>query len=201
MSSFYLNWWQTGKTKLGIYFNDFGLGSNSKVLSSLRRGGLNSNNGLSCSVEENYHFENIITDHPVENSKNISDHIIKLPLEIPITGLLTSITTASFLGGLSFSQLGKGVDLLIEMREKGTGLSLTTCLLYGSSPAVGLPTSNFLRIDNLAIKSLDIPRDTKYGKTSIRFSIVFKQINITSINGQLTTSALSQAKIADGVDL
>jgi len=191
-NSFYLTWWYTPTTKLGIYFNDFGLGATETTLTSSLQGGVDYSNGMAASIQEDYHFENLITNHPVENSPAISDHIIAQPRIITVTGIITSIRPVLLTGILDFSQLGQATELLIQMYESTGGLSLLTGLLYGS---------RYLRVDNLAVQSLDIPRNNAYGRSSIKFTMVLKQLIITDKNSTVTPSQFSQASAADGVDI
>lgn len=191
-STFFVSWWFTPDTKLGLYFNDFGLDAIATPLTSFDDNGLDYSNGMGCSVQENYHFENLITNHPVENSPAISDHIIAQPRIITVTGIITSIRPIAIVGTIDFSQLGKATELLIQMYESNSGISLTTGLLYGS---------RYLRVDNLAVQSLDIPRNNAYGRSSIKFTMVLKQLIVTSTDSTITASSFSQATAADGVDI
>ena len=192
-SNFFISWWFTPTTKLGIYFNDFGLNAQTQPLTAAANGGVDYSNGMACSIEENYHFENLITNHPVENTPAISDHIIAQPRLITVSGIITSIRAVALLGTLDFSQLGQATELLIQLYESNQGISLTTGLLYG--------TNRYLRIDNLAVQSLDIPRNNTYGRTSIKFTMVLKQLIITSKNGTVTPTSFSQAVSVNGVDI
>jgi hypothetical protein len=191
-NTFLVSWWYSPNTKLGIYFNDFGLDSQDYILNASDDGGVDYSNGMGASVEENYHFENLITNHPVENTAAISDHIIAQPRVITVTGIITSLRPLVLFGTLSFTQLGKATELLIDLYETNQGVSLLTGLLYGTS---------YLRIDNLAVQSLDIPRNNAYGRSSIKFTMVLKQLIITNTNSTITASSFSQASAEDGVDI
>jgi hypothetical protein len=161
ISSFLLSWWYTPSTKIAISF---------QTLAAKSQGFLDSTNGLSASVDENYRLENVITSHPVESGTNISDHIIVQPKIISITGLLTAIDTIQF---------------LFDAADSRTLFTLTTGLYFGRS---------YFKIKNMAIQSIDIPRNNQYGRTSIKFSIVFKEMIITDTNPS-TTNSSSQAAI------
>ena len=190
-TSFLASWFFTPDTKLGLYFNGFGLGAQDNILTAIGYNGVDFSNGMGASLEEDYHIENQITRHPVENTPAISDHIILQPTTVTITGLLTSILPITF-GGLSFSQLGNATQTLIKMARVNSGISLTTGLLYGSK---------YLRLNNLAVRSLEIPRNNNYGRTSIKFTMTLEQLIITTKNASVTSSSFSQAKEADGVDI
>ncbi len=183
-TSFFVSWWYSPDTKLGIYFNDFGINAASNTLSTLTTNGIDSNNGMGASVEENYHYENLITNHPVENNNAISDHIIPQPNIITITGIITSIVALPLSGIISFSQLGNATQLLIQMAQATKGLSLQTGLLFGKEYKI---------YNNLAVQSLDIPRTNEYGRSSIKFTIVFKELIITSTADTVVTTGFSNA--------
>ncbi len=189
-----LSWYYTFDTKLGLYFNDFGLNAEKQPISSFNKKGLDSFNGMGASLNEDYHFENMITNHPVENNAAISDHIIAQPNIITVTGLITSMRLLPA-GGISFTQLGNAVELLSSMANSplsNQGLTLVTGLLYGQK---------YARFDNLAIQSLDIPRTNEYGRTSIKFTMVLKQLIITSQVGGVTSSGFSQGQRTFGPDI
>lgn len=188
-----LSWYYAPHTRLGIYFNNFGLNQQPNVL--LSSGGIDYTNGMGASLSEGYHFENMITNHPVENTPAISDHIIAQPNVITITGLITSMVVLPIGNYISFTQLGNAVEELVQMANgqySNTGLTLVTGLLYGRS---------YARFDNLAIQSLDIPRTNDYGRSSIKFTMVLKQLIITSQNGSITSSGFSQGQPLTGVDV
>lgn len=195
-SSNLLSWWYSPDTKLGIYFNNFGLDAATNTLTTAVYSGIDSTNGMGASIQEDYHFENIITSHPVEANNSISDHIIQQPLIISIQGILTSIAGISLVGGLDFSQLGNATQVLASMAQgpySNGGISLVTGLIFGSS--------SYSRFDNLAVQSLDIPRNNDYGRASIKFTIVLKQLLITTTNGTVTTAGFSQGLPAPGAGL
>lgn len=190
-SNFLVSWWYTPNTKLGVYFNNFGLQAATTQLTAIGNQGVDYSNGMGASIEENYHFENLITNHPVENTTAITDHIIPQPTVITITGIVTSVKTIAFglTSTIDFSQLGSAIQLLISLAQRNTGISLLSGLLYGS---------RYVRIDNLAIQSLDIPRNNSYGRSSVKFTMVLKQLIITSTNGTVSASSFSQAEESDG---
>lgn len=168
ISSFLLSWWYSPDTKLAITFQ-------TAAASLVGLTELSSSNGLSASVEENYRLENTITEHPIESGVSISDHIISMPKVISITGLLTAIDTIPIVGTgiLNFNQLGSAIQLLFNAADSKDLFTLTTGLYFGHG---------FFNIRNVAIQSIDIPRNNQYGRTSIKFNIVFKEVIITSPN-------------------
>lgn len=202
-TSFLVQWWFSPNTNLGIYFNSFGVGAETNPLTITNGAngprGLNFDNGMGCSVQESYRFENQITNHPVEKTTAISDHIIIQPIRITVTGIISSfkilspsnLSTISLnpaslletLSRVSFSQLGNATKILTDMAQINTGLTLVTGLLYGTQ---------YARFDNLAVESLDLPRTNEYGRSSIKFTITFKQLIITNSNSQVTPRGFSK---------
>lgn len=178
INNFLLSWWYSPTTKLAINFQTTG-GTINPI------GGLTSANGLSSSLEENYHYENLITNHPVEGLTSITDNIIRQPKTFSITGLLTAMTSIPLVGNvgptlLNFNTLARATSTLSNMADSGQLLTLTTGLLFGEG---------IFRVNSVAIQSLDIMRDPTYGRTSIKFRIVFKQVIITD------TTATSRAQV------
>lgn len=188
--SFFVSWWYSPDTKLGVYFNNFGIANGNNPLTALNNKGLDDTNGMSASIQESYRYSNIVTNHPVENTPSISDHIIIQPVIITITGLITSLTTIPISGNgiISFSQLGNATEILVNMAKSRTGLTLTTGLLFGS---------RYARFDNLAVETLELPRTNEYGRSSIKFTITFKQLIITNTNSQVTPNGYSQAVLTN----
>ena len=183
IDNFLISWWYSPNTKLAFNFTTAGASAFS---------GLSYLNGLSSSIDENYHFENQITNHPVEGLTSITDNIIIQPKIITITGLLSSITTIPLVGEigpsiLNFNTLGRATQILANMVESKQLLSLTTGLYFGSS---------IFRINNVVIQSLDIPRDYMYGRTTLKFTVVFREVIVT--NTDATSRAQVNSKSASG---
>jgi hypothetical protein len=94
---------------------------------------------LDCSVEEVHSDEAEITEHPVEEGSDISDHIRKLPTSLEITGMITN-TPIVFLasafakspvqGSLIPSQdrVSDGYDFLQQLMDQGALLTVATSL-------------------------------------------------------------------------
>lgn len=175
IDNFTLSWWYSPNTKLAINLTTVGA-------SLTNISGLNYRTGVSASVDELYHLENTITDYPVEGSLSISDHIINRPNVFTITGLLTAISTIPIVGlsRLDFKQLGDGVDFLFRAAKKRELFTLSTGLYFGK---------DYFSQNNLAIESIDIPRNNQFGRSSIKFTIRFKQIRITDSNADFNTKS------------
>jgi len=183
ISNFLLSWWYTPNTKLSIKFNTIGASLTSgSVIPTL-----DSRTGLSASLEENYHLENQITSHPVETGTNVSDHIIVMPQTITVTGILTAIDVLPIIGTgiLNFNQLGTAVQFLFGAASERTLFTLSTGLYFGQS---------YFKKNNLAIQSIDIPRNNQYGRTSIKFTIVFKEVILTNTSPTTNSNYSTQGQ-------
>jgi hypothetical protein len=185
ISDFSLSWWYTPDTKLSLTFLTLGATLNTPPTPGAT---LNYNNGLSASLDENYHFENVITNNPVEKGLSVSDYIIRQPKTYTITGLLSAIYVIPIVGTgfLNFNQLGSAVKFLSDAADSGKTFALTTGLYFGST---------FFRVTNVAIQSLDIPRNNQYGKTSVKFTMVLKEIVITSTDPSSQGNSSSQGTL------
>lgn len=51
---------------------------------------------LDCTLDETHSLENMITEHPVEEGVNISDHIRRQPRMLEITGVVTNTPVVNF---------------------------------------------------------------------------------------------------------
>lgn len=183
ISNFTLTWWYTPDTKLAIVAQTTG----AQVLLP-GSGYLNSSNGISASVQEDYRLTNTITNHPVETGVAISDHIIPQPKMISITGMLTALYTIPIVGNgiLNFNQLGEAVQFLFNAYDQRIVFTLTTGLYFGRG---------FFQAKNLAIESILIPRNNQFGRTSIRFTINFKEVVITDTGAAANGSKSSQGTL------
>jgi hypothetical protein len=168
ISNYFLNWWYSPSTKLGIYFTGFSTTpTNQLQLSSQSSSGIDKDNGLSASIEENLILENRISDYPVQGGSVVTDNIIKMPKTLQLTGYLTSLKSLVLLGYLDFNQLGSAVESLINAYENKLGITVVTGLLFGKT---------YLKLDNMVIQRLEIPRNNAVGKTAIRFNLTLRQV-------------------------
>lgn len=188
ISNFSLTWWYSADTKLSMVVQTTAGSISSAGFASIPSLYLDSSNGLSASVSENYYLRNTITNHPVETGVAVSDHIIPQPKVISITGLLTAIDTIPIVGTgiLNFNQLGEAVQFFFNAYDERLLFTLTTGLYFGRS---------FFQAKNLAIESIDIPRTNQFGRTSIKFSIVFKEVVITDTGNTANGASSSQGSL------
>ena len=173
ISDYFLNWFYEPDTKLGIYFTGYSTTpTNQTALNSLTTSGVDYRNGLSACRSDTLILSSRITDHPVQDNSVISDNIINLPKVLNISGYLNSLKSLSVFDYLDFNQLGTATQSLIYAHENRLGISVVTGMLFGKS---------YLKLDNMAIERLEIPRTNNIGKTAILFNLTLKQINIEKL--------------------
>jgi hypothetical protein len=132
-----------------------------------------------ASVSEVHTDEMEITDHPVEEGSDISDHIRKMPITLEMNGVITNnpivflasarakspVTTDT---GNTSDRVGTGYDKLRELQETGERIDVATSLRDYS---------------NMVIQSLSISRDVSTGNIldatlTLREIIVAKQLTV-----------------------
>jgi hypothetical protein len=143
---------------------------------------------IDACMEETHTLNNTVTDHPVEQGFNISDHVrpepdvVTLRCFISNTPLSTEQQTRAVQeGSVQFTTTsqqdveigaidGRGADAfkkLKKLRDEGTLIKLVTTLKeYGNSSTEGM-----------VVQSITVPRTTK-NYDGLEFSITLKQIRI-----------------------
>jgi hypothetical protein len=126
-----------------------------------------------ASVSEVHTDEVEITDHPVEDGSDISDHIRKLPITLEMNGVVTN-NPLVFLASIrakspvttdtsnTNDRVGAAYAKLREMQESGELLDVVTSLRDYS---------------NMAIKSLSVTRDASTGNI-LDSSLTLREITI-----------------------
>ncbi len=107
---------------------------------------------LDVVITESTDYGNTVSDNPVEDGVNISDHVKNEPIKIAISGVIVE------------DKDGKKLNALSHFRNKGKILTYT-----------GRSCFNNLVIESL---STEKSKDNRYG---FSFSINFKQIRIAEI--------------------
>lgn len=148
-------------------------------------------------VTETHSYTNVITDHPVEEGANVSDHSRpepdRLMLEVLVSGSPlsgdgdTRPTISSTDPRLTFRLTTEGAHLdggrmktayekFMDLRETGALVTVVT---------------SFRRYDSMAIESISIPRDAK-GAGALRFTVALKKIRI--VRNKLTRAVVAKDK-------
>lgn len=139
-------------------------------------------------IEETHVFENLVTEHPVEDGSPRSDHIVNLPVKIEMEGRITdtpSTSSSSFVtgaaglvaGGLGLSPVAVALGTsLLNSRLPGRGKSAYQELvaLYQSRNTFSVLTG-LNEYVNMTFISLSFPR-TKDDGRSVRFKASLQEI-------------------------
>ena len=151
---------------------------------------------IDASEHEKHSTQVDITDSPVEQGADVSDSLRKKPQELTITGIVSNFVIA---GGPSQTIVVSNEDaepdsdfqfLSSSSWAQGRAEEAYATLegLAGSSTLFQVVTS--LRVyDNMALKSLEVPRDATTGH-ALRFTATFKELII--VNNATVQIAVSQ---------
>ena len=109
-------------------------------------------------VSEEHRFTSRVTYFPIESGPIVSDHIIKQPDVVILSGLISDTPLNIF---APFNRSVAAFNALIQMFERRQILDVITGIRV---------------YKNMAITSLDVPRTVKTGQT-LTFNIELQQIN------------------------
>lgn len=129
-----------------------------KKYASLEVGTITFDNNIS----EEHRFSSRVTSYPVESGTIMTDHILNLPDTIVISGLVTDTPLNMF---FSFNRSIDAFNRLVAIHEKREVVKVQT----------GLKTYN-----NMAIVTLDVPRNMKTGQT-LTFNIELQRITFSDV--------------------
>ena len=131
-------------------------------------------------IREGYSFKNSVTDIPIEEGSNISDHVIEEPLEIQISGFIGKTEFTVWEGALPETQADIEVpDPKARIREAHFELLRLKSERQPIDLVTGLDT-----YPNMVITSYDIDRSVETG-ADLPFEMSFKQVKI--VKSETTT--------------
>ena len=154
-------------------------------------------------IEETHVFENLVTEHPVEDGSPRSDHIVNLPVKIEMEGRITdtpSTSSSSFVtgaAGLVAGALGVppvavalGTSLL-NIRQPGRGKAAYQELvsLYQSRNTFSVLTG-LNEYVNMTFLSLSFPRNKSDGR-SVRFKASLQEIIVVGAEAASNAERIS----------
>lgn len=113
-------------------------------------------------LTEEHLYNSRVTSYPVETGTLISDHILKLPVVIRLSGVVSDTPLAIF---SSFNRSAAAFNALVNLFEKREVFTAITGIKV---------------YENMAITSLDIPRNIKTGQT-LTFNIELQQIIFSDV--------------------
>lgn len=126
---------------------------------------------LDALISEDHKYSSKVTDYPVEDGTIISDHIVNEPVKLMIQGIVSDTPINIF------AQFNRSIDAFNELvRIHNERLVVTV-------------VSGIKTYQNMAITSLDVPRNLKTGQ-SLTFNIELQQIKFErNVNVDLEESA------------
>jgi len=134
---------------------------------------------LDCVLRENHSFQNEVTNFPIEDGSQISDHIVRQPTRLTLDGFVTNSPVnllgiaSNLIKGLGRERVETALTELLVIQEGAldNAGNITHKLI---TVATGLRTYN-----DMAMVSLNIPRDRTTGDT-LRFTAEFVRVNIAT---------------------
>jgi hypothetical protein len=133
---------------------------------------------LDCTENETYTHDSDVTNHPIEEGANVSDHYRPLADRIVIEGLVSNHSIAKTGVNLDFTRSEDVYAILRDWRKQALRLSLTT----------GLD-----EFDDLVLKSFTVTRD-KFTGESLPVRLEF--LEIQTVESQLSTATAPIIKAA-----
>jgi hypothetical protein len=137
---------------------------------------------IDVTVTDNHSLKSIVTNHPVEDGSNLSDHVYNEPDSYSMQGMITN-TPLRGPGLLGFGGTTDSVqtvfDALRKLRDDKIPFTVITSLR---------------RYENMVFSDINIPRDSQTGQT-LRFSATMIQIVTVSVE----TTTLSELGLSEGL--
>lgn len=200
----------------------------SNLLSSKTRVQFIQNNNtvisFDASIKENHTRESPPTEFPIEDGREISDHIILKPFNLELTGVISDTPIGGLQGLLQEAGVTAAAALLppVGIVAAAGALALFSALASSKSPSVAaygqliqLQTNaqpvdvitSLYRYPNMWIKSISVPRDSETGQVLL-FTVSLVQLLIVrpqSVNISIFANPALSANKADlgqnGLDL
>lgn len=119
---------------------------------------------LDVAVSEEHSFESDVTQHPVEDGADVTDHIRERPIAVRLEGIVSDTP----LGDLARR---RGTDALPSDDAFARLLAIR-----GARRSVTIETA-LKTYTNMALQSLTVPRDARTG-AALRFTALFCQLEL-----------------------
>lgn len=117
---------------------------------------------IEATLVENHSLDSTVTEQPVENGANVSDHIITKPPRVTIDGFISNTPVKDKPG----NNAQNAFEALYNIRDAKELVTVVT---------------GFKVYDNMAIISVTVPKDSRTGD-AIRFNVELLQVRISSSN-------------------
>lgn len=138
-------------------------------------------------VREDLTLDSDITDYPVEEGSDNSDHIRHLP---PVLVLECIVSDTPF-GPLADRRVAAGLSALAGLKPSSDAYSHLKNI-RANRQAVTVETA-FETYRNMGLRTISIPRSSQDGK-SLRFQAVFKKIVSTVVERDIVLVSMPRAK-------
>jgi hypothetical protein len=143
---------------------------------------------IDCTVTEDFSYEAEVTEFPIDNGSDITDHVIIKPFKYSLSGiqsdypdeLFSIISSVADMVNKAERKSKTASDVLVEAMEKRETLKITN----------GLKT-----LENMILTKINFPRDKKT-TYALKFSLDFKQVAFVETAQQVDVPNVSTAKKA-----
>lgn len=129
---------------------------------------------LDASLEETHTSQNAITQFPVEQGVDITDHVRQQPDRVSIRGIVTDHPLGLGGGGLVSGRSLEAYQKALTMLQEAQLISVVTSLR---------------QYQNMVIESLEVPRTAKQGQ-SVEMSLSLREIKTAQVAVAAGTSDL-----------
>lgn len=147
-------------------------------------------------LTEKHRFDNLVTQHPIEDGSPVTDHIVNLPVTLDMEGRITD-TPLSILASIGSGATGLiGSDLGVDPAVLAAGTAVLGASLPGRAKlayqelvALYVSRETFTVISgineylNMTFESLEFPRAAQDGR-SLRFRASLRELIIVGVDRQ-----------------
>lgn len=154
-------------------------------------------------LSERHRYENLVTEHPIEDGSPISDHVVNKPVVVEMEGRFTD-TPFSFLTSIASGAAGLlGANLGVDPAVVAGATSLIGASLPGKSKlafqelvALNVKRETFTVLtgiheyENMIFQSLEFPRAPADGR-SLRFRATLKEIIVIGVTAQTNSERVA----------
>lgn len=160
---------------------------------------------LDAAISEAHSGTNEVTDHPVEDGADITDHVRVKPDTVTIEGIISNTPViagnARFEGGLETSEQngvlvvsGVGADSLDDARAESAYQQLLK-IKEDRLPVVIV--TSLRQYERMILERLNVPRDARIG-SALRFSATFREVRTVASQRVSVTLPKARDKVRGG---
>lgn len=131
---------------------------------------------LDASIEEQHSSENEITQYPVEQGVDISDHVKRLPDRLTLRGMVTDTPIKLGATNIGANRSIETYQDVIQILDDAETITIVTTLK---------------QYENMMLKSVDVPRNARLGH-AVEMSLSFRQIQTAEVTETQGTTDLGR---------